>query len=424
MKEKSFHAIHITKDKCIGCVHCMSACPTKAIRVKDGKALIIDELCIDCGECLRVCPYEAVHSHTTSFAALDAFAYKVAIPSTVLYGQFGGTTLPNEILSALRRCGFDEVYDLSSICELNNAATDEYLNEHPRPRPFITPTCPVVVRLIQRRYPSLCGQILPIEPPREIAAKILRTILPKALNLPPEKIGIIHITPCPAKMVSINSPATLTKSYIDGAMSIRDIYPQILNALRKGEEDALMRHLFPETQFSGIGMGWSLSGGETRGVKNHRAVAVSGVVDTMRVLDQVEEGLLQDIDLLECAVCPDGCVGGPLEVENRFLAKSRILQLVDAAGERAVVDPKDVSRLYHKNFLSFDHPATPVESRPLDADPTRAIRKAKRREKISAELPRKDCGICGAPDCRTLADDIVRGLAVLDDCPFVKKEKR
>jgi iron only hydrogenase large subunit-like protein len=424
MNNKNFHAIHITKDKCIGCVHCLAVCPTKAIRVKDGKAAIIDDLCIDCGECLRVCPHEAVHSHTTSFSSLDAFAYKVAIPSTVLYGQFGTGVLPNEILSALRRIGFDEVYDLSSICELNCAATEEYLNEHPRPRPFITSTCPVVVRLVQRRYPSLCGQILPIEPPREIAAKILRTILPKALNIPAEKIGIIHITPCPAKIVSINSPATLSKSYLDGAISIRDIYPQVLGALRKSEEDALMRHLFPETLFSGIGMGWSLSGGETRGFRSHRAVAVSGIQDTMRVLDQVEAGLLQDIDLLECTVCPDGCVGGPLEVENRFLAKSRILELVASAGEHAVVDQKDVSRLYHKNFLSFDHPVAPVEQRPLDRDPGKAIRKAKRREKLFGDLPRKDCGVCGAPDCRTLADDIVRGYAHLEDCPFVKTRKK
>jgi iron only hydrogenase large subunit-like protein len=425
--DRNYHAIHITKDKCIGCVHCMSACPTRAIRVADGRARIIDQLCIDCAECLRVCPHEAVHSHTTSFASLEAFEYKVAIPSTVIYGQFGSSVVPNEILSALRRVGFDEVYDLSSICELNCAATEEYLNEHPRPRPYITATCPVVVRIIQRRYPTLCAQILPIEPPREIAAKILRTILPKALGIAAEKIGIIHITPCPAKMVSINSPATLSKSYLDGAISIRDIFPQILKALRKSEEDAMMRHLFPETLFSGIGMGWSLSGGEIRGLKRHRAVAVSGIQDTMRVLDQVEGGLLQDIDLLECTVCPDGCVGGPLGVENRFLAKSRILELVGAAGEHAVVDQKDVSRLYHKNFLSFDHPVAPAESRPLDHDPVKAIDKAKLRDKLAAELPLKDCGVCGAPDCRTLADDIARGYARLEDCPFIKtaaKEKR
>ena len=185
-----------------------------------------------------------------------------------------------------------------------------------------------------------------------------------------------------------------------------------------------MRHLFPDALLSGIGMGWSLSGGEIRGLKKHRGVAVSGVRDTMRVLDQVEAGLLQDVDLLECTVCPDGCVGGPLEIENRFLAKSRILELVNAAGDRAVVDHKDVSRLYHKDFLSFDHPVTPAEKPPLDPDPARAIRKARRREKIFTRLPHKDCAACGAPDCRTLAEDIVRGVAEASDCPFVKKEKR
>jgi iron only hydrogenase large subunit-like protein len=387
MNEKNFHAIHINRDACIGCVRCMAACPTRAIRVRDGKARIIDELCIDCGECLRVCPYDAVRSETTSFRSLDAFEYKVAIPSTVLYGQFGESTAPGEVLSALRLTGFDEVYDLSSICELNCMATEEYLSEHPQPRPFISSTCPVVVRLIQRRYPSLCGHILPIEPPREIAAKILRAVLPKVLNLPPEKIGIIHLTPCPAKMVSINSPASMNKSHLDGAISIRDIYPQILHALRKGQDEKLMRHLFPDTPFSGLGMGWSLSGGETKGLKKHKAVAVSGLQDTMRVLDQVEAGLLQDIDILECAVCPDGCVGGPLDVENRFVAKSRIRRLMDKVGERAVVDPEEVSRLYHRDFLSFDHPVTPAESRPLAKDPVRAIELAKRREKVFAKLP-------------------------------------
>jgi hypothetical protein len=120
-------------------------------------------------------------------------------------------------------------------------------------------------------------------------------------------------------MVSINRPATMARSYLNGAISIRDIYGPILKALQQSQEDTIMCHLFPETLFSGIGLGTALSGGETRGLKNHRTVAVSGVRDTIRVLDQVEAGLLKDVDLLECMVCPDGCVGGPLAIENRFL---------------------------------------------------------------------------------------------------------
>ncbi|MGD0781682.1 MAG: [Fe-Fe] hydrogenase large subunit C-terminal domain-containing protein [Candidatus Aminicenantales bacterium] len=422
MTEAPRHPIKIKLEKCIGCVHCLTACPTKAIRIKNGKAVILGELCIDCGECIRFCPHEAIESRTTSFTDLDSFRFKVAIPATVLYGQFDNATPPHEILFALRRIGFDEVYELSTICELNNAAIEKYIDSHPRPRPLIASTCPVVVRLIQRRFPALCDLIVPIEPAREIAAKILRANLPRILKIEPADIGIIHITPCPAKMVSIDYPISMEKSYLDGAISIRDIYNPLFQALRQSKEDTIMCHLFPETIFSGIGMGTALSGGETRGLKNHRTVAVSGVLETIRVLDQVEMGLLKDVDLLECMVCPDGCVGGPLAVENRYLAKSRILHLVNILGERTVVDSSDMSMLYHKDFLSFRHPIKPVQVPPLDNDPDRAIRKAKRRTKLIKQLPGKDCGACGAPDCRTLADDVVRGQAVLADCLFVKED--
>jgi iron only hydrogenase large subunit-like protein len=424
MNKENRHPLHINTKKCVGCVHCLTSCPTKAIRIKDGKARIIGELCIDCGECMRFCPQDAIDSHTTSFSDLNAFKYKVAIPATVLYGQFDNATLPNEILFALRRVGFDSVYELSTICELNTSATEKFLNSHPRPRPFIASTCPVVVRLIQRRYPTLIDLIVPIEPPREIAAKILRANLPRVLKVKPSDIGIIHITPCPAKMVSINYPVSMEKSYLDGAISIRDIYKPVLQALRQSKDEAIMSRLFPETIFSGIGLGTALSGGETRGLKNLRTVAVSGIQDTIRVLNQVEMGMLRDVDLLECMVCPDGCVGGPLAVENRFMAKSRILRLVSHLGERSVVDDSDTNSLFQKNFMSFTHSLKPVKSTPLDADPVRAIQKAKQRNRIIKELPGKDCGACGAPDCRTLADDIIRGLALLTDCPFMMKEKK
>jgi len=423
MTENLRPSLEVSTERCIGCIHCLTSCPTRAIRIKNGKARIISELCIDCGECIRFCPHNAIEARTTSFSDLDSFKYKVAIPATVLYGQFDNATLPSEILFALRRVGFDYVYEISTICELNNAAIEKYLNEHPKPRPLIASTCPVVVRLIQRRYPSLCELIAPIEPPREIAAKILRTTLPRLLKIAPAEIGIIHITPCPAKMVSINRPATMARSYLNGAISIRDIYGPILQALQQSQEDTIMCHLFPETLFSGIGLGTALSGGETRGLKNHRTVAVSGVRDTIRVLDQVESGLLKDVDMLECMVCPDGCVGGPLAVENRFLAKSRILRLVSSMGERTVINQSDMNLLYNEDFLSFHHPVIPVGTPPLDADRARAIQKARERDKLSSRLPHKDCGACGAPDCQTLAEDIVRGLAELSDCPFMNKEE-
>src|SRR5512139_3214652 len=132
MNKRPRHALHINPDRCAGCVHCLAACPTKAIRIRQGKACIIDELCIDCGECIRFCPRDAVEALTTSFSDLNAFKYKVTIPATVLYGQFDNATLPSEILFALRRVGFDSVYELSTVSELHNAALDKFIHSNPK----------------------------------------------------------------------------------------------------------------------------------------------------------------------------------------------------------------------------------------------------------------------------------------------------
>ena len=64
------HAIVTDKEKCIGCVTCSMACPTKAIRVRSNLAQVDDELCIDCGTCMEVCRYDAVRPRTSSPADL------------------------------------------------------------------------------------------------------------------------------------------------------------------------------------------------------------------------------------------------------------------------------------------------------------------------------------------------------------------
>ena len=69
MTETNRHALNINVAKCIGCVHCLTACPTRAIRVSGGKARIIDDLCIDCGECFRYCPWDAIEVVRASMAS-------------------------------------------------------------------------------------------------------------------------------------------------------------------------------------------------------------------------------------------------------------------------------------------------------------------------------------------------------------------
>ncbi|KPJ72574.1 hypothetical protein AMJ52_05875 [candidate division TA06 bacterium DG_78] len=412
-----FHSIRIDKKKCIGCVACMKICPTRAIRIRNQKANIAYGKCIDCGECMRVCPQNAIVPITTSSADLNRFKYKVALPSPVLYFQFGHHIMPHEILSVLKEIGFNHVYDEALVCEMVGLAIEQYLDENKSPRPIISSTCPVVVRLIQRLFPTLCKNIVPIEPPREIAAKNLRDELSKEKNLLKEDIGIIHITPCAAKMVSINHPATMKKSFLDGAISIREIYNSIMMKIKKLGRPSILQ---TQNRISGIGIGWSIPGGEIRALKYHNCVSVSGLHDTIKILEDVESGKLKDIEYLECLICPDGCVGGPLTVENRFIAKSNALRLIRMYGGKKRVDSNFVKKLYNDKFFSFESSVQPKPFPPLDTDRTKAIKKLKFKEKIARKLSGKDCGLCGAPDCITFAEDVARGEAKLEDCIYIK----
>ncbi len=420
MNETSrYHSIEINREKCIGCVHCMKACPTQAIRVRgDKKAKIIDWKCVDCGECLRVCPYDAIVPITTPASDLEKFKYKVALPSPVLYSQFGQHIMPNEVLSVLKEMGFDYAYDETVMCEMTSMVIEEYLDEHMGRTPLISSTCPVVVRLIQRMFPSLCHRIIPIEPPREIAARNLREEISRRDEISKKDIGVFHITPCSAKMVSINYPESMEKSYLNGAVSIREIYNRMMMKMKRSGPLSMLQ---TQSRISGIGLGWAVPGGEVRGVKYH-SVSVSGVLDTIRILRDVEAGKLKDIKYLECLICPDGCLGGPLTVENRFVAKSNILMHIRMYSGKKSVESYMVKKLYREGFFSFENEMKAKPFPALDEDRGRALRKLQLKEEYLGRLPGIDCGVCGAPDCKTLADDIVRDYAKLEDCRFCNKD--
>ncbi|HPV02237.1 MAG TPA: 4Fe-4S binding protein, partial [Clostridiales bacterium] len=83
-----FHSVTLDEAKCKGCTNCIKRCPTEAIRVRHGKARIINERCIDCGECIRICPYHAKKAITDDMSIINAFKYRIAIPAPSIYSQF------------------------------------------------------------------------------------------------------------------------------------------------------------------------------------------------------------------------------------------------------------------------------------------------------------------------------------------------
>ncbi len=413
MAEKYFHPIKILQDKCSGRMKCMRVCPTEALRVRGGKVRLIEELCIDCGACVDACPSKAIVPLTDPFTRSSKYRYRVAVASPVLYSQFGLDIDPKVIVQGLKDIGFDYVVDVSRACEEISAVLDIFLEEYDGPGPLISSFCPSVVRLVQVRYPGLTELLMPLNAPREIAARQAKENLSETLGVKMEDLEVLYLTPCPAKIVAIKQPAEKGRSWIDGAISIADIYAPLFNAVSRLANEEVDECIARDFTF---GAGWSMLGEMTRLLGSERGIAVSGLSDVTRILDDIESGRLRGIDFVEASACLGGCIGGSLTVDNMYVARSSVLSIMRKHGEGLVVNKDDVVGKYREGYYFIQRKLAPRPLQPLDTDISKAIQKKKEKDTIYASLPQIDCGCCGSPTCRAFAEDIVRGRSKIEDC--------
>lgn len=414
--DKFYHSVRLNPDLCKGCINCIKRCPTEAIRVRNGKAQINSKFCIDCGECIRVCPHHAKVALTDPFDSIRRFPYRIALPAPSLYGQFKSLGSINRALTGLRRLGFDAVFEVARGADVVSRALIERLKRPDVPKPLISAACPAIVRLIQARFPDLIDHVVDIRQPMEVAALMARQEFCQQHGVAPDEVGCFFITPCPAKMTAIRSPIGHEKSALDGAISIMEIYGHLAAQLRKGGEEEPIADATP------YGVGWANSGGEAAAIHSENSMAVDGIENVIRVLEEIENNRLNDLDFFEGQACTGGCVGGPLTFENGYVAKNTIRKLTERMEHTRPETAVDVSAL-NKYPIYNTLPIQPSNGMRLDDNIVEAMRKMERIEQIAKELPGYDCGSCGSPTCRTLAEDIANGYAGEMDCIYRLKSR-
>ena len=413
MKEYK-HSVTLDEEKCVGCTTCLKRCPTEAIRIKNGIAVINSQRCIDCGECVRVCPHKAKKVNTDPLSVIGGYKYKVALPAPSLYGQFEHLDNIGYIIRGLHDLGFDDVFEVACAAELVTAYTRLYIKREDVKKPVISSACPAILRIISMNYPSLCEQTMPILPPVDIAACLARE---KAKSEHPEltdgDIGIVFISPCPAKVGYVKNNFAGERNYINATVSVRDVYFALLDVMkkRKDEPDDM-------TESGMIGIGWASTGGESSAIMNERYLAADGIENCIRVLDQIDNEEISDIDFIELNACSGGCVGGALTVTNPYIAQTRL----KALRRYLPVSPNRPAsewipdKFFNENKLEYD----PYNL--LSDDMKTARRMMSDIESITENLPKIDCGSCGAPTCMAFAEDIVKGEANADDCTIIMRE--
>lgn len=410
----AFHSVTLESDKCKGCINCVKRCPTEAIRVKGGKAFILSDRCIDCGECIRVCRNHAKKAVYDKLDIIKNFEYRIALPAPSLYPQFDNLESIDYILDGLKSIGFDDVFEVAAAAELVSEISRELLKDETLPRPIISNACPAILKLVQVRFPKLIPNLHNVLPPVEVAAKIARSRAEKETGLDPEKIGVFFISPCPAKVTALHHP-NANEKVVDGVLAISEVYKALLPAMKKIETPK-------SEQLSGLtGMSWSYTGGESTALLIPKYLAADGIENAIKILDEIENGKLQDIDFVELNACFSGCVGGCLNMENPYIARNKVRQLRKYRPV-AVTRLSDCDEFDISDFLSTQD----IEYRPvfeLANDPKTAMEIMFKINEIEEQLPGIDCAACGSPSCECFAQDVAMGNAKISDCVFVMKKE-
>ena len=380
-------SLSVLAELCRDCRRCITACPTGAVRVREGHPAVLDHLCVDCTACIAVCAPRALTVHGA--AALPAADPGVAlvVPPGVLvdYHPFGDAP---RVLTALRALGYRDVVVTHGHEHALRAAVIAHAGAGGAPLPAISPVCPAAVTLVELRFPALLPHLAPFASPLEAAQ----------LELGDGEA--VFVASCPSQRTALLSQRPTAQYRILTPAALKEAVAPVLAA-----QDGDLRPSEDERRPAADEGGGSRD--RTAAGEAGDALVVTGAAHVIDVLEQLENGLLAGVTVVEPYLCDGGCMGSPLFDGDASVAAWRWAAVAVAGEGQAYARPR---------------PFRPRPGIRLDPDMATAIRMLADLERTTASLPGKDCAACGAPTCACFAEDVVTGRATRDLCPYAVPE--
>ena len=427
-RQDDYSAPHLLKDnsKCIICRRCISTCAenqgvgvinvvergfnTHIACAFEGK--LADSTCIGCGQCINVCPTGALVERDDTdkvWAALGDPTRHVIVqtaPSVraALGEEFGlpiGTNVQGKMVAALRRLGFDGVFDTDFAADMTimEEAT-EFLHRMKEggPLPLITSCSPGWVRYCETFHPDFIPNLSSCKSPQQMFGALSKTYYAQKMGIDPRDIYCVSVMPCTAKKMEISRPDECAAGEgipdVDVSITTRELARMIhrsglrFNDLPDEDFDPAMGeasgagHIFGAT--GGVMEAAlrtaveTLTGKEvepvefeavrgTQGIKEAtyqvedltlRVCVVSGTANAGKVLDMVRKGEKQ-YDFIEVMACPGGCVNGggqpiqPAPVRNFTDIKTLRAKALYDQDERSTVRKSHENLLVKKVYVEF-----------------------------------------------------------------------
>ncbi len=398
----------ILDEKCRRCYRCVRECPTNALMIDHGRIRRIEKLCVLCGACLKNCPHNAVCVHTGVEEVLGAIekGEKVIACLDPSFPAVLDRGTPGQLVTALKKLGFYEVWESAFAGELIVQAYKELLSQNGRS--YISSFCPSVVLYIEKFAPELIDQLVPVVSPMMAAGMAVK-------RLRGQDVKVVFIGSCISQMLELSR--LKDKNGIDYVLNYHDI-PKILEG-RGIEREKQQPSDFDGPRFS-IGGILSIAGGLSQSIGynmdllNLDFLIAAGSERVMRAIRQYQDGIIHTkfLDFLFCK----GCIDGPL-IDKNISGPSRKEIVVNyvkeqlkkgsstKCDERVDLDDLDIKIEFKAQNVSLPMPSEDEIEEVLT--------------KLNKNYPDKnlDCGACGYDTCREKAIAVVKGLAEIEMCP-------
>ena len=392
------------KERCRRCYSCVRSCPVKAIKVDGDFAQIMYDRCIGCGNCLS-CPQHAkvVVDRMVRTQEMLSSGSPVVVVLGSSFPAFFHSLQPGQLVAALKSLGFSEVHEGAYGAPMIAGSYRDTL--HSSGQPLISSHCPAVVDLIERHYPSLVPNIMPIVSPMIAMGRFIKSILGKETR-------VVYVSTCIAAKFEIQSEASgsidvvLTYQEIDKLFKNRGITPSGL----------------AEMPFDGINPGigrlFSLSGGPLKvfdiqtDFQDNENISAEGEAQTVGIIRDLAAGRISPA-FVDLRFCDGGCVDGPARDKelNHFFKRKLIVchnsakpPYNTAVHYRSTALMPDLSRTYSNKSLKLTTPGK---------DDIKRILHSTNKFTQGEEL---NCRACGYNTCLEHAVAVFQGLADIRMC--------
>ena len=371
-------ALHLVRDnsKCVLCRRCVSVCRKlqsvgvigpneRGFMTHIGSAFdrdLAEVDCVSCGQCIVACPTGALSEKDSTAEVMAALAdptkHVVVGPAPSVRVQLGesfgmpiGSNVEGKMVSALRRLGFDKVFDVDAAADITIMEEGtEFLHrlQNGGTLPLITSCSPGWIRFCEQHYPEFLPNLSSCKSPQQMFGALVKSYYAEKAGIDPKDIYVVSIMPCTAKKYECKREEQRMANGcmpVDASLTTRELARMITQA-------GMMFNHLPDGEFDpmlGISTGASVIFGATGGVmeaalrtvvekvtgkemsnleyhevrgtegikeasyelpgKTVRVCVASGLANAKKVLDGMKSGELQ-YDFIEFMACPGGCVNG------------------------------------------------------------------------------------------------------------------